>query len=361
MIHIENLYKTYATPHGRFEALRGIDLRIEQGEVFGIIGPSGAGKSTLVQCINLLERPDQGSITLGGQALTGLSEAQLRAQRRRIGMVFQGFNLLSRRTVYANVALPLEIAGVPAAEIPAKVERLLALVGLEHLRDRYPSQISGGQKQRVGIARALANDPDVLLSDEATSALDPETTHNILALLRDINRKTGVTVVMITHQMEVVREICDRVAVLSEGQVVEMGRTQDIFASPRNEVTRAMVSAATATDLTDGTLAAARQRIAERAAARPGQAVRLLRLSLTGGGAETLLSDLARVHALDIGLVQARVEDIQGVAVGTLFVFAEGARESMHDALAELARRNIHVEEIANESATDRPAHHLAA
>ena len=229
MIHIQHLSKTYATPRGRFEALRDISLQIEQGEVFGIIGPSGAGKSTLVQCINLLERPDSGTITIGGTELTGLDEAELRSQRRRIGMVFQGFNLLARRTVYGNVALPLEIAGVSSDQIPAKVERLLALVGLEHLRDRYPSQISGGQKQRVGIARALANDPDVLLSDEATSALDPETTHNILALLRDINQKTGVTVVMITHQMEVVREICDRVAVLSHGQVVESGRTQDIL------------------------------------------------------------------------------------------------------------------------------------
>ncbi|MFQ6707568.1 methionine ABC transporter ATP-binding protein, partial [Bordetella pertussis] len=271
MIHIENLSKTYATPHGRFEALRGINLHIQQGEVFGIIGPSGAGKSTLVQCINLLERPDQGSIAIGGQALVGLGEAQLRNQRRRIGMVFQGFNLLARRTVYGNVALPLEIAGVARAEIPARVERLLALVGLEHLRDRYPSQISGGQKQRVGIARALANDPDVLLSDEATSALDPETTHNILALLRDINRKTGVTVVMITHQMEVVREICDRVAVLSHGEVVELGSTREVFAAPRHEVTRAMVSAATASDLSEATLAAVKQRIDALAAAEPGR------------------------------------------------------------------------------------------
>ena len=270
MIHIENLSKTYATPHGLFQALRGINLHIEQGEVFGIIGPSGAGKSTLVQCINLLERPNEGSIAIGGQPLTGLGEAQLRAQpSHRHGV--PGFNLLSRRTVYGNVALPLEIAGVPKSEIPARVERLLALVGLEHLRDRYPSQISGGQKQRVGIARALANDPDVLLSDEATSALDPETTHNILALLRDINRKTGVTVVMITHQMEVVREVCDRVAVLSQGEVVEMGSTREVFAQPRHEVTRAMVSAATASDLTDATLAAAKQRIETLAAAQPGQ------------------------------------------------------------------------------------------
>ncbi|OZI77632.1 methionine ABC transporter ATP-binding protein [Bordetella genomosp. 12] len=362
MIHIQHLSKTYATPHGRFEALRGIELLIEQGEVFGIIGPSGAGKSTLVQCINLLERPDQGSISIGGQELTGLSEAQLRAQRRRIGMVFQGFNLLSRRTVYGNVALPLEIAGVPRQEIPAKVERLLALVGLEHLRDRYPSQISGGQKQRVGIARALANDPDVLLSDEATSALDPETTHNILALLRDINRKTGVTVVMITHQMEVVREICDRVAVLSHGQVVEMGRTQDVFASPKHDVTRAMVSAATASELSQGTLAAVRERIAAQAAAQPGRAARLWRLSLTGkhaGGA--LISDLARDHALDISLIQARVDDIQGVAVGTLFVLAQGAPQAIEGALAALAAHDITIEEIAHESATDRSAYHVAA
>ncbi len=348
MIHIQNLSKTYATPHGRFEALRGIDLQIEQGEVFGIIGPSGAGKSTLVQCINLLERPDQGSIRIGDQVLTGLSEAQLRGQRRRIGMVFQGFNLLSRRTVYGNVALPLEIAGVASQDIPAKVERLLALVGLEHLRDRYPSQISGGQKQRVGIARALANDPDVLLSDEATSALDPETTHNILGLLRDINRKTGVTVVMITHQMEVVREICDRVAVLSHGQVVEVGRTQDVFASPQHDVTRAMVSAATASELSEATLAAVRERIAGLSRSHPERVVRLWRLSLTGkdaGGA--LISDLAREHALDISLIQARVDDIQGVAVGTVFVLAQGAASAVQQALAVLARDNINVEECA--------------
>ena len=344
MIHIQNLHKTYATPRGRFEALKGIDLHIQQGEIFGIIGPSGAGKSTLVQCINLLERPDQGSITIGGQSLTGLSESLLRAQRRRIGMVFQGFNLLARRTVYANVALPLEIAGMPAGEIPARVERLLDLVGLSHLRDRYPSQISGGQKQRVGIARALANKPDVLLSDEATSALDPETTHNILALLRDINRKTGITVVMITHQMEVVREICDRVAVLSHGQVVETGPTHEIFAAPRHEVTRAMVSAATASDLTDATLDVVRERIAALPADR---SARLLRLSLTGSSAGTLLSELAREHGLDVSLVQARVEDIQGATVGTVFVLAQGTRDTLQHALATLAQRGIAVEAVA--------------
>ncbi len=362
MIQIQNLSKTYVTSRGLFEALRGVNLHIKQGEVFGIIGPSGAGKSTLVQCINLLERPNEGSITIGGQQLTGLNEAQLRSQRRRIGMVFQGFNLLSRRTVYGNVALPLEIAGVPANEIPARVERLLALVGLESLRDSYPSQISGGQKQRVGIARALANNPDVLLSDEATSALDPETTHNILALLRDINKKTGVTVVMITHQMEVVREICDRVAVLSQGEVVEVGSTRDVFAQPKHDVTRSMVSAATASDLTDATLAAVQQRIQTLVAANPGQAIRLLRLSLTGNDTSSnVLSGLSREFALDVGLIQARIEDIQGVAVGTMFVLVQGTLKAVSDALSALAARDINVEEIAHESATDRSAYNLAA
>ena len=214
----------------------------------------------------------------------------------------------------------------------------------------------------MGIARALANNPDVLLSDEATSALDPETTHNILALLRDINRKTGVTVVMITHQMEVVREVCDRVAVLSQGEVVEMGSTREVFAQPRHEVTRAMVSAATASDLTDATLAAVKQRIETLAAAKPGQAVRLLRLSLTGTDASgSFLSDLSTQYSLDVGLVQARVEDIQGVAVGTMFVLAQGTPAAVKDAIAALTARDITVEEIAHEPATDRPAYYVAA
>jgi len=348
MIYIDNLSKTYDTPHGRFAALTGISLDIQKGEVFGIIGPSGAGKSTLVQCINLLEKPDSGTIRIGDQELTGLNEAALRRERRRIGMIFQHFNLLSRRTVYGNVALPLEIAGVSDAQIRPRVEHLLGLVGLAHLSDRYPSQISGGQKQRVGIARALANEPDVLLSDEATSALDPETTHSILALLRDINRKTGITVVMITHQMEVVREICDRVAVLSHGKAVEVGRTLDVFSTPQHEVTRGMVSAATASDLTDATLEAVRQTMQQAAEQRPGQQQRLLRLSLSGlSDTGALLTGLAREFDLDIHLVQARVEDIQGVAVGTLFIRVAGTPDVLDRAVQSLAQRQIETVDIA--------------
>ncbi|MFA4912559.1 MAG: NIL domain-containing protein, partial [Burkholderiaceae bacterium] len=214
--------------------------------------------------------------------------------------------------------------------------------------DRYPSQISGGQKQRVGIARALANEPDVLLSDEATSALDPETTHSILALLRDINRKTGITVVMITHQMEVVREICDRVAVLSHGKAVEVGRTLDVFSTPQHEVTRGMVSAATASDLTDATLEAVRQTMQQAAEQRPGQQQRLLRLSLSGlSDTGTLLTGLAREFDLDIHLVQARVEDIQGVAVGTLFIRVAGTPDVLDRAVQSLAQRQIETVDIA--------------
>jgi D-methionine transport system ATP-binding protein len=347
MIHITNLHKTYATPRGRFEALRGVDLSIEKGEVFGIIGPSGAGKSTLVQCINLLEQPDSGQIDIGGQRLTGLPESALRQQRRRIGMIFQGFNLLARRSVYGNVALPLEIAGVPKADIGPKVDRLLALVGLEDLRDRYPSQISGGQKQRVGIARALANDPDVLLSDEATSALDPETTHTILSLLRDISLKTGITIVMITHQMEVVREICDRVAVLADGKVVESGRTLDVFSSPQHAVTRGMVSAAMASNLAAPTVAVVRARIEDLRRTYPQDAVHLLRLSFSGSSqTASLHSELARDFGLEVDLIQARIEDIQGSAVGTLFVLTRGAKARHEKAMASLAARDVAVEVV---------------
>lgn len=352
MIEIRHLSKSYATPRGTFEALRGVSLHVREGEIFGVIGPSGAGKSTLVKCINLLERPDSGDILIGGQLLTHLDETALRAQRRRIGMVFQGFNLLARRTVHGNVALPLEIAGVPPAQIRAKVSRLLELVGLSDLADRYPSQISGGQKQRVGIARALANDPDVLLSDEATSALDPETTQSILALLRDINRQTGITVILITHQMEVVRQICGRVAVLDEGQVIELGETLAVFSEPGHAVTRAMVSAVTASDLTQETLVALDARIAKMRSQRPGDAVALWRLQLSGGDAGMLLSLLAREHGLNVALVQARVEDVQGVPVGTLFTLVQAGAHALQAALRDVTTHHATVEELRHEPAT---------
>ncbi|KAG1256564.1 hypothetical protein G6F65_016263 [Rhizopus arrhizus] len=260
------------------------------------------------------------------------------------GVVFQAHALLPWLTALQNVEFGVR-SRWPAYDREQVREhslRYLDMVGLAQAAGKKPCELSGGMKQRVGIARALANNPDVLLSDEATSALDPETTHNILALLRDINRKTGVTVVMITLQMQVVREVSDRVAVLSQGEVVEVGSTREVFAQPRHDVTRGMVSAATASDLTDATLAAVKERSAALAAAKPGQAVRLLRLSLTGTDASgSFLSDLSKQYSLDVGLVQARVEDIQGVAVGTMFVLAQGAPAAVKDAIAALTARDI--------------------
>ena len=240
-VELRGIVQSYPGPGGPVEALRGIDLRVERGEVFGVIGRSGAGKSSLVRTINLLNRPTAGQVLVDGQDLAALAPAQLREARRHIGLVFQHFNLLSSRTVYGNAALPLELAGARPAEIRRKVEPLLELVGLAPLRDRYPAQLSGGQKQRVGIARALAGDPRLLLSDEATSALDPETTRSILALLRQINRDLGLTIVLITHQMQVIRRIADRVAVLDAGRIVEQGRVADVFAQPRHAVTRSLL------------------------------------------------------------------------------------------------------------------------
>ncbi len=214
------------------KALSNIDLEIPDSSIFGIIGRSGAGKSTLVRCVNLLERPDSGSVSVSGVELTDLGEGELRQARKKIGMIFQNFNLLSGRTVFGNVAFPLDLAGWRREDIASRVDELLDLVGLADKRERYPSQLSGGQKQRVGIARALANRPDVLLSDEATSALDPLTTRSILSLLRDINTRLGLTIVLITHEMNVIREICTDVAVIDKGRIVERGTVLDIFTDP---------------------------------------------------------------------------------------------------------------------------------
>jgi D-methionine transport system ATP-binding protein len=241
MIRLVDVEKRFAGTGGA--ALAGVSLDVVRGEVFGVIGQSGAGKSTLIRLINALERPSAGRVEVDGIDVASLAPAALRVLRRRIGMIFQNFGLLSSRTVAANVAFPLKLADVPRAERDAKVAALLDRVGLTDHAGKYPAQLSGGQKQRVGIARALATSPDILLCDEATSALDPETTRQVLALLRDLNRDLGLTIVLITHEMEVVRTACDRVAVLERGQVVETGTVSDIFAAPNHPATRRMLAA----------------------------------------------------------------------------------------------------------------------
>ncbi len=241
IIQIRRLTKNFGGGPNEVHALNDISLDIQPGEIFGIIGLSGAGKSTLVRCMNLLERPTSGTVLVDGKDMTALSEKELRLQRRKITMIFQGFNLLMQRTCLKNVCFPMEIAGVPKARAEKRAEELLDLVGLQDKANAYPAQLSGGQKQRVAVARALATDPKVLLCDEATSALDPTTTVSILELLKDLNAKLGVTVVVITHQMSVIEAICSRVAILDGGSVAELGPVQDIFSNPSTDAARRLV------------------------------------------------------------------------------------------------------------------------
>lgn len=340
IVSIERLTKRFDGASGSVEALHDINLDIRSGEVFGIIGRSGAGKSTLIRCINLLERPTSGSVHVDGVDLSALAPAELRAARRRIGMIFQHFNLLSSRTVYGNVAFPLELAGTPRAEIERRVRPLLDLVGLADLADRYPAQVSGGQKQRIGIARALASEPAVLLSDEATSALDPETTRSILSLLEDINRKLGLTIVLITHQMQVVQQICDRVAVMEAGAVVEVGSTLDVFARPATETTRSMLK-----DVLRQAVPV--EAIRHASAHLASGAGRLWRVNINGGNAgRPLLSTLVRDFGLEVNLLQGHIDEIRGTPFGSLLVLVSGPAKELDGALAHLRANGAVIEEV---------------
>ncbi len=345
MIDLRGITQTYQGPQGPVEALRGIDLTIQPGEVFGIIGKSGAGKSSLVRVINLLNRPTTGQVIVSGRDLTQLNDAQLREARREIGMVFQHFNLLSSRTVFDNAALPLELAGMGKADIRARVNPLLELVGLAHLADRYPAQISGGQKQRVGIARALASRPKVLLSDEATSALDPETTRSILDLLRQVNRELGLTVVLITHQMQVIKQVADRVAVIEAGRIVEQGRVLDVFTRPQQAITKSLIDEILPQELPASVLDHVRKLAGQLDAGRTGQ---LLRLSYAGDSAyQPILSKLVREFGVDMSILHGQVDEIQDETFGSLAVYASGEADSVRGAVAHLRAGGVEVEEVA--------------
>lgn len=351
MIELSDIHLSYRGPGGPVHALRGVDLRVRPGELFGVIGRSGAGKSSLVRTVNLLNRPTRGHVSVAGQRLTGLDAAGLRRARREIGMIFQHFNLLSSRTVADNVALPLELAGHTRGEIRARVLPLLDLVGLSALADRYPAQISGGQKQRVGIARALASRPKVLLSDEATSALDPETTRSILALLRQINQELNLTVVLITHQMQVIKQVAHRLAVMEAGQVVEEGETLQVFSRPRHEVTQSLLDEVVPRELPPQVLERVRALLGTGAdaTARPAS---LWRLVIAGGqGADRpLLSDLVRGYGLDLNIVHGQIDDVQGQPFGNLAVLARGAKEQLQAAVGHLRGAGVLVQEVGGEA-----------
>ncbi|MFL0250439.1 methionine ABC transporter ATP-binding protein [Clostridium neuense] len=241
MISIKNLGKSFNTPYGKVEVLKGINLEIKKGDIFGIIGFSGAGKSTMVRCLNLLEKPDEGTITIGDKDMTKLNKKELRKAREKIGMIFQQFNLFDSKTVFDNVAFPLKVAGYPKNKINERVHEILELVELKDKEKAHPAQLSGGQKQRVGIARALANNPDVLLSDEATSALDPQTTYSILELLKNINKKLNLTIVLITHELDVVKYCCNNVAVIERGVIMEEGSTDEVFLNPQSDTAKVFI------------------------------------------------------------------------------------------------------------------------
>lgn len=345
MIELQHISQRYTTPEGKaFDAVKDVSLSIDKGEIFGIIGRSGAGKSTLVRCINFLNRPTSGKVVVDGKCLNDLSAADLRETRRHIGMIFQHFNLLSSRTVFENAAFPLELIGTPKDQIRKKVDELIDLVGLEEHRNKYPAQLSGGQKQRVAIARALANDPKVLLSDEATSALDPETTVQTLELLQKINESLGLTIVLITHQMDVVKQICDRVAVMNNGEVVEEGTTLELFRNPRTETTRALLSHIMALELPEGVKRHVRAQIKLRET--PSH---LLRLAFVGSHAtEPIISLATRKFGVDFDILLGQIDEVHHESFGTLTVLVSCPDDTYQNVLAFLRSHDVTVTEITN-------------
>ena len=339
MIRLEHVTKTFQTRDGDVHAVKDVSLDIAEGQIFGIIGFSGAGKSTLVRCMNLLERPEEGKVIFDGKNLLDLDAAGLRHARQKMSMIFQHFNLMRSRTVYENIALPLRMEKRPKEEIDKKVMELLDLIDLVERRDSYPSQLSGGQKQRVAIARALATDPKVLLCDEATSALDPQTTQSILHLIRRINRERNITVVVITHEMLVVKEICDRVAVMEAGRVVETNDLVPIFINPIEEITRNFINTTNESAKIQELLDTGHPltRLAENQ--------QLVRLTYTPeNAAEPIISRLAEKLGVESSIIFGNIEVIRDEPIGTIVTKMTGSDQQLKDALALCREASIRTE-----------------
>ncbi|WP_428774311.1 methionine ABC transporter ATP-binding protein MetN [Vibrio sp.] len=338
MIEISQVNKVFQQGSKQIHALKDINLTIPQGHIFGVIGSSGAGKSTLIRCVNMLEAPTSGSIVVDGVDLTKLGKAQLVEARRNIGMIFQHFNLLSSRTVFANVALPLELAGKDKAHIETKVSELLTLVGLADKRDSYPANLSGGQKQRVAIARALASDPKVLLCDEATSALDPATTQSILELLKTINRKLNITMLLITHEMDVVKSICHQVAIIGGGKLVEKGTVGEIFAHPKTELAHQFIRSTLDLSIPEDYQA----RLQEQ---RLEGSYPLVRLEFTGATVDApLMSMIARKFNIDVSILSSDLDYAGGVKFGMMVAELFGNEQDDNAAIDFLRQNNVKVE-----------------
>ena len=331
MIQVENLCKRFNTKGGTVEAAKNISFSIEKGEIFGIIGLSGAGKSTLVRCLNLLERPTSGTVRVNGKNLTELSEKELRKERQKIGMIFQHFNLLMQRTALDNVCFPMEIAGIKKAEARKKALEYLRIVGLEEKALSYPSQLSGGQKQRVAIARVLASDPQILLCDEATSALDPQTTKAILELIKEINRDYGITVVVITHEMSVVQEICDKVAVLERGALVETGTVEELFRNPKTDEAKKLVFSG-------------RTQIQEM------KGKRLVRVTFQEKSSfEPVIANLVLTYRTPVNILYADTKNINGQAQGEMILQLPEIEEVANKMIEYLRDINMGVEEVSSD------------
>ena len=332
MIEIKNLYKTFHTKAGEVDALKDINLTINDGDIYGIIGMSGAGKSTLVRCINMLERPTSGQVIIDGKNMGMLSDKELREARRDITMIFQSFNLLMQRNCLKNVCFPMELAGMKKAEAEQRAMELLELVGLPDKAKAYPAQLSGGQQQRVAIARALATNPKVLLCDEATSALDPNTTHSILSLIRDINKKLGITVVIITHQMSVVEEVCTHVAILDRGEVAEVGTVGEVFSSPKSNAGRRLVFPNGEDDMVSDPSKEKRLRVVFNGAESAGT---------------PLITTMAIETGIAINILAASIRSIENRAYGSMLLGIPGARENIFTVTDYLqAVPDVFVEEV---------------
>ena len=341
MIRLENVSKTFQKDGQAVEAVHGVSLSVSDGEIYGIIGYSGAGKSTLVRLINLLEKPTEGKVFIGETELTALSPRALRRERARVGMIFQQFNLFATRTALENVMFPMRYHGLSRETMRQKALELLSLVDLSDKAGAYPSQLSGGQKQRVAIARALASEPEILLCDEATSALDPQTTEQILQLLRKLNRELKLTIVIITHEMAVVKGVCDRVAVMEKGRVVEEGRVVYIFSAPQESVTREFIDAA-------GNVSSIYRLIDEKAPITrlsPGQCIlRLKYLDRSAG--QSLVSHVSRAYNVDLNIIFGNIDLIGEDTVGGLVVIASGAPGDIEQSITYLKEKNVEVEVI---------------
>ncbi|WP_017472375.1 methionine ABC transporter ATP-binding protein [Amphibacillus jilinensis] len=341
MIKIDQLSKVFQTSNQSIQAVDQIDLQINKGEIFGIIGYSGAGKSTFIRLINRLEEPSAGSVLIDDQDITALSKRDLRLSRQEIGMIFQHFNLLWSRTVRENIAFPLEIAGLSKAERSERVDQLIQLVGLTGREDAYPAQLSGGQKQRVGIARALANNPKVLLCDEATSALDPETTDSILSLLVDINEKLGLTIILITHEMHVIQKICHNVAVMEEGRIVEQGSVLDVFSHPKQPVTKKFV---------EQVMGKPDDEVADDIFIQQVNSGKVLKLQFVGESTnQAFISQVAKKYDVELNILQGNIKQTQAGAYGSLYIQVTGTDEVVSQAIAYMDSTSIEVEVVAND------------